>query len=220
MYKNVFFTGIVTTQDQKEKEEIGKLLRFETNKSGENSKIGIDEYLKNLKENQKDIYYLAAPSRQLALNSPYFESLKKHDFEVLFCYDPYDELVLMQLISFKGHSLVSVEKEIRRDASAEETDRIFEDLKGETKDALSKAQTDDLVRYLRTELGNKVKNVKYTTKLDQHPCVITVEDMASARHFIKTQSHLLSEDNRYALLQSQLEINPKYLINQRNQIKF
>lgn len=69
--------GIVTTHDQKEKEEIGKLLRFETNKSGENVKINIDEYVKNLKENQKDIYYLAAPSRRLALSSPYFESLKK-----------------------------------------------------------------------------------------------------------------------------------------------
>lgn len=165
--------------------------------------------MKNLKENQKEVYYLAAPSRQLALTSPYFESLKKHDYEVLFCYEPYDELVLMQLISFKGHSLVSVEKEIRRDVTAEETEKIFEDLRGESKDSLSKVQTDDLVRYLRAELGNKVKNVKYTTKLDQHPCVITVEDMASARHFIKTQSHLLSEDNRYALLQSQLEINPK-----------
>lgn len=69
--------GIVTTQDQKEKEDIGKLLRFETNKSGENHTIGIDDYIKNMKENQKEIYYLAAPSRQLALNSPYFESLKK-----------------------------------------------------------------------------------------------------------------------------------------------
>lgn len=69
--------GVVTTHDQNEKEQIGKLLRFETNKSGENVKIGLDDYIQNLKENQKEIYYLAAPSRQLALTSPYFESLKK-----------------------------------------------------------------------------------------------------------------------------------------------
>lgn len=128
---------------------------------------------------------------------------------MLFCYEPYDELVLMQLISFKNHSLVSVEKEIRRATSSDEAEKIFEgDIIG-SKDSLSKKDTDDLIRYLRTELGSKVQNVKYTSKLDQHPCVITVEDMASARHFIKTQSHQLSEDNRYALLQSQLEINPK-----------
>ncbi|CRL01686.1 CLUMA_CG014905, isoform A [Clunio marinus] len=204
--------GIVTTHDQKEKEDIGKLLRFETNKTGDNVKIGLDDYLKHLKENQKDIYYLAAPSRQLALNSPYFESLKKNDYEVLFCYEPYDELVLMQLISFKNHNLVSVEKEIRRATSTEESDKLFEENLSKPTDSLSKKDTDDLIRYLRKELGNKVQTVKYTTKLDQHPCVITVEDMASARHFIKTQSHQLSEDNRYALLQSHLEINPKHPI--------
>ena len=46
---------------------------------------------------QRDIYYLAAPSRQLAENSPYYEALKKNEVEILFCYEPYDELVLMQL---------------------------------------------------------------------------------------------------------------------------
>lgn len=93
--------GIVTTQDQNEKENIAKLLRFETNKSGDGVRISLEDYLKNLKENQKEIYYLAAPSRQLALNSPYFESLKREGYEVLFLYEPYDELVMMQLISFK-----------------------------------------------------------------------------------------------------------------------
>lgn len=133
----------------------------------------------------------------------------QNDYEVLFCYEPYDELVLMQLISFKNYNLISVEKEIRRNTSTEEVDKLFEENLKDSKDSLSKKDTDDLIRYLRKELGNKVQNVKYTNKLDQHPCVITVEDMASARHFIKTQSHQLSEDNRYALLQSHLEINPK-----------
>lgn len=118
----------------------------------------------------------------------------------------------MQLISFKNHSLVSVEKEIRRSTSTEEADKLFDENLLASKDFLSKKDTDDLIKYLRTELGNKVQNVKYTTKLDQHPCVVTVDDMASARHFIKTQSHQLTEDNRYALLQSVLEINPKHPI--------
>lgn len=51
-----------------------------------------------MKAGQRDIFYLSAPSRQLAESSPYFEALKKKDdVEVLFCYESYDELVLMQL---------------------------------------------------------------------------------------------------------------------------
>jgi TNF receptor-associated protein 1 len=201
--------GIVTTQDQPEKEDIAKLLRFETNKTAEGSRVGIDEYIKQLKEGQKEVYYLAAPSRALALSSPYFESLQKEDYPVLFCYEPYDELVLMQLISYKGHSLVSVEKEVRRTTATEESEKIFDET---SKEALSRRETDDLVRFLKKELGHKVANVKYTSKLDHHPCIVTVEDMAAARHFIKTQSHQLTEDNRYALLQSHLEINPRHPI--------
>jgi hypothetical protein len=32
--------------------------------------------------------------------------------------------------------------------------------------------------------------VRSTGKLESHPCVITVEEMAAARHFIKTQVSL------------------------------
>lgn len=57
-------------------------------------------------------------SRALAEASPYYESLKKRQQEVLFCYEPYDELVLMQLQQFNGHKLVSVEKDMRDDKGA------------------------------------------------------------------------------------------------------
>lgn len=57
-------------------------------------------------------------SRSLAEASPYYESLKRKQQEVLFCYEPYDELVLMQLIEFKGYKLVSVEKDMRDDKAA------------------------------------------------------------------------------------------------------
>ena len=59
-----------------------------------------------MKPGQRDIYYLAAPSRQLAESSPYFEALREKDVEILFCYEPYDELVLMQLQQFDKVSFI------------------------------------------------------------------------------------------------------------------
>lgn len=35
--------------------------------------------------------------------------------EVLFCYEPYDELVMLQLRQFDRKNLTSVEKEMRQD---------------------------------------------------------------------------------------------------------
>ena len=59
-------------------------------------------------------------SRELAESSPYFESMKKRNAEVLFCFEPYDELVLLQLRQFDKKQLTSVEKEMRQELSPEE----------------------------------------------------------------------------------------------------
>lgn len=63
-------------------------------------------------------------SRSLAEASPYYESLKSKQQEVLFCYEPYDELVLMQLQQFKGYRLVSVEKDMRDDKNANDLSNL------------------------------------------------------------------------------------------------
>ena len=63
-------------------------------------------------------------SRHLAEVSPYFEAVKQKDVEVLFCYEPYDELVLFQLRQFDYKNITSVEKEMRR----EKEDTSIEDL--------------------------------------------------------------------------------------------
>lgn len=63
-------------------------------------------------------------SRTLAEQSPYYESLKKRNIEVLFCYEPYDELVLMHLRQYKTNFLTSVEKEMRDDTEANKPENL------------------------------------------------------------------------------------------------
>lgn len=204
-YKIFLKEGIIVTEQQNDKEEIAKLLRFNTSRaSNSTEKISLAEYVNRMPADQKDIYYLAAPNRELAENSPYFEGLKAKNFEVMFCYDPYDELVLMQLQNFLGKNIVSVEKEMRTDTNSD-------DLSGLGEDSLQRSQINELVDWIKGQLAGKVSEVKATTRLVEHPCVVTVEDMAAARHFIRTQGHQIPEENRYALLQPQLEINPKWV---------
>ncbi|KAJ9599042.1 hypothetical protein L9F63_010499, partial [Diploptera punctata] len=195
--------GIVTTNEQLEKEEIGKLLRFESSQSKEGERVTLPEYCSRLKPAQRDIFYLAAPSRVLAESSPYYEALKRKEVEVLFCYEPYDELVLMQLQRFDGRNLTSVEKEMRQDKEPDDLTDLGED-------SLKRSEVEALIPWMKTTLGSKVQNVRVTKRLDAHPCVVTVEEMAAARHFIRTQSHLMDEESRYALLRPQLEINPRH----------
>lgn len=75
---------------------------------------------------------------------------------------------------------------------------------------LDSKSSDDLITWLSATLSGRAAKVKVTRKLESHPCVITVEEMGAARHFIRTQSQSVPEEQRYQLLQPQLEINPKY----------
>jgi TNF receptor-associated protein 1 len=58
--------------------------------------------------------YIHFRSRELAERSPYYEALKEKNYEVLFCFQPYDEMVLLQMRQFDRKSLTSVEKEMRQ----------------------------------------------------------------------------------------------------------
>jgi len=204
-YKDYSFflkEGIVTSNEQYEKEEIAKLLRFECASLPAGETISIPEYTEKMKPGQREIFYLSAPSRQLAETSPYFESLRKTGTEVLFCYEPYDELVLMQLQQFDKKNVTSVEKEMR--AVGEET--------VVTDDSLELKEQTDLTDWIKATLGQKAAKIKTTSKLESHPCVVTVEEMAAARHFIKTQGANFSEEQRYTILQPQFEMNPAHPI--------
>lgn len=70
------------------------------------------------------LFHVMFRSRELAQSSPYYESLKKRDVEVLFCYEMYDELVLLELKEFGGRHLVSVENDMQKDSN-EQRDAVI-----------------------------------------------------------------------------------------------
>lgn len=57
-------------------------------------------------------FFLINFSRILAEQSPYMESFKKRNIEVIFCYEPYDEVVLMHLRQLDGKVITSLEKDM------------------------------------------------------------------------------------------------------------
>ena len=49
-----------------------------------------------------------------------------------------------------------------------------------------------------------------TQRLESHPCVLSVKEMGAARHFLRTTLASSSDEDKYNLLQSTLEINPRH----------
>nr|XP_045586409.1 heat shock protein 75 kDa, mitochondrial-like [Procambarus clarkii] len=87
----------------------------------------------------------------------------------------------MQLREFTNRKIVSVEKEMRQDKEAVD----YEGMSAES--SLRRSQANELMDWLKTVLTGRCWGVKATSRLESHPCVITVEEMGAARHFVRTQ---------------------------------
>ncbi|XP_053398776.1 heat shock protein 75 kDa, mitochondrial-like [Mercenaria mercenaria] len=214
-YGLFFREGIVTSPEQDTREGIAKLLRFESSKLPAGEKTSIEDYCSRMKAGKRNIFYLSAPSREIAEGSPYLEALRKKDAEVLFLYEPYDELVLMNLGQFEKKTLKSIENELVEDKE-DNTNTVDE----KDENSLKQEEAETLMNWLKSTLTNRVQEVKITKRLSNHPCVITVKEMGAARHFLRTTIADQSPEERFRILQPTLEINPSHsLIKQLNKLQ-
>ena len=68
-------------EDKENHKRIAPLLRFFSSQSNDEL-ISLDEYVENMKPEQKDIYFIAADSLSSAKNAPFLERLTEKDYEV------------------------------------------------------------------------------------------------------------------------------------------
>ncbi len=107
-FSRFFKEGIVTSWSHKE--QLGKLLRFESTFTEPGQTTSFADYVSRMKEDQKDIYVLHGASRAQLENSPYLDALKARGFEVLFFTDNGDQFVIDSLSSFDGKPIKSIDR--------------------------------------------------------------------------------------------------------------
>lgn len=83
-------------------EQLSKLMLFESSAGYNGELISLDDYISRCTPEQKHIYYLVAPNREAALQSPYYETFKRHKKEVLFLYNTIDDFVMSNMKEFSG----------------------------------------------------------------------------------------------------------------------
>uniref|UniRef100_A0A7S0CIV2 Uncharacterized protein n=1 Tax=Proboscia inermis TaxID=420281 RepID=A0A7S0CIV2_9STRA len=224
-YKSEFFNeysyflkeGIC--QDYEFQEQLSKLLLFETSKTLDGELSSLDEYISRCQISQKKIYYLQAPTRQMALDSPYLEAFEKSGKEVLFVYSAIDDFVFSNLTKYDDRELISAEKGgLDLD---KETDEKDEDEKKDDKDAkkddavttgLNQTEIDHFCAWLQSDaLGSeKIKSIKSTKRLGASPAIIIDHESAAFRRMMKMVESQGGTSNIPPLPKQAMEVNPEH----------
>ncbi|CAK5077010.1 unnamed protein product [Meloidogyne enterolobii] len=154
--------GILTDQSNQTKEDIAQLLLFESSNTRSGTSTSLSEYVERMQTDQKCIYYLYAPSRQLAETSPYYEMFDKR-FEVLFLTDPADELVFLAMPQFHMKQILSVEQWVKDEGVSKDESKEV------TRDPVKK----EFLTWLKDSLGSvRVSDVKPNTSQSEHPFMV------------------------------------------------
>ena len=162
------------TSDYEHRTELAKLLRFESSASEPGTMISLDEYVGRMKEGQEKIYYINGPSRVAVEYGPYVEMFKKRGVEIFYTLEPIDDFVLNHLGEYSGKKLVSAD---RADLSLpESTENASEPETAESGEPLGSAVVTSLCRWMKEVLGERIQEVKASSRLVDSPAMIVNVD--------------------------------------------
>jgi HSP90 family molecular chaperone len=196
--------GVV--EDEKNRKEIASLLRFFSNKSGEEY-TSLDKYVENMPEGQKNIYYVTGDGRENASMSPVIEKLASRGYEVLFATEPLDEIMMESVRSYKDKNVVDAAKENLKldDEEDEETKKKKEELRQEFQ---------RVAEYLETLLKGKIQKVVVSDLLVDSPAALVQGAYGMSptmQRYMRAQA-VASGGSIPDMNQAVLEINPNHPI--------
>ena len=143
------------------KEDLQDLLLFYS--STEKKLVSLDEYISRMKEDQKFIYYATGESVEKIEKLPQTELLDDKGFEILYFTDEIDEFAIKMLMSYKEKEFKSVSSgDLGLESDDKESDKDTEENK-------------ELFDSMKEALGGKVKAVRASKRLKNHPVCLTNE---------------------------------------------
>ena len=185
------------------KEQLMKLLRFESSLTAAGKTTSLADYVTRMGGEQKEIYYLTGPSRAAIESGPYLEGFKARNLEVLFCYEAVDDYVMNNVREFDGRKLIA----------ADHADVKLSDLP-RPEGALGEAAVQELTGWLKTTLGERVAEVKASDRLVDSPVLAVNADRFTSPHLRRVMK-AMNRPGADSPLRVNLELNPRHAVIRR-----
>lgn len=131
--------------------------------------ISLEEYVAQMPEEQKYIYYACGETQAKIKLLPQMERLHEKGYEVLCLTDSIDEFCMKIMREYKGKEFKSI--------SDDDLDLQTQDEKDEIETLTREYQS--VLDDMKQALGEKVTAVQFTSRLKSHPCCLTAKGMVS-----------------------------------------
>jgi molecular chaperone HtpG len=192
-------------EDFSNKEKISKLLRFSTTHTDNAEQDqSLEGYVERMQEGQEKIFYVVAENHNTAKNSPHLEVFRKKGIEVLLLSDRVDDWLMNHLMDFDGKQFQDVARgELDLGELSEEDKKEQEELQ---------KASEGLVERLQSVLGERVEEVRATSRLTDSPACLVVGD-----HDMGAQMRRIMESAGQAVPEAKpiLEVNPGHPLLQK-----
>merc|ERR1712106_820454 len=190
-------------EDAANRTRLAKLLRYATSKSGD-KEISLEDYVANMKEEQKNIYYISGEDKESLLKSPSVEKLLSKDIEIIFMTDSVDEYTVQHLTEYEGKRLINASREGLKLEEGDVEKRREDQYKELFK---------PLLDYTKELLGKKVEKVQISKHLVNSPVVVLSADYGWTAQMEKVmKSQAFADQSKFEFMKSKrmFEINPRH----------
>merc|ERR1719439_213092 len=190
-------------EDAANRTRLAKLLRYATSKSGD-KEISLEEYVANMKEDQKNIYYISGEDKESLLKSPSVEKLLAKEIEIIFMTDSVDEYTVQHLTEFEGKRLINASREGLKLEEGDKEKKLEEKYKEMFK---------PLLDFAKDTLGKKVEKVAISKHLVQSPVVVLSADYGWTAQMEKVmKSQAFADQSKFEYMKSKrnFEVNPRH----------
>lgn len=155
--------------DVENHDKLKDLLLFPSTRTEAGKMVSLGDYLEQMPDAQKEIFYLTADSIEAAQHSPHLEIFRDKDYQVLFFVDPIDEWVADRLSEYKGKPLKPIH---RGDLSFDD-----EDEKKKTESESETKESEALLAFIQKHLDENVQEVRVSSRLtDSACCLVSAEN--------------------------------------------
>jgi molecular chaperone HtpG len=146
------------------KDDLQDLLLFSASNT-EKEFITLQEYVDSMQEGQEKIFYIYGKDKESIENLPQMEYAKSKGYQVIYLLEPFEELLLEQMLDYKDKKFQSLSRADFKENEAEQK-KLEEEKQG-------------LLKEMKEILQGKVEDVKLSFRLTNSPaCIVSGEGVS------------------------------------------